>query len=319
MLRSEWIAEFFQTTSSPKGHGFHLVTSNPHFHLVPEHDRAGFACYSFIPKAHVPLKIIVLDDTQREDDGSVDIHGHGFLDAPRWAWLQAELAEGQAKNQLMVIAAHIPIAVSPIGSEMEWWLGDASSSTRNACTLQELVQVLQTNGNVLMWIAGHRHFNTIKAFTAPDPVAAPHHGFWQVETSSLRDFPQQLRTFNIVLHSDHSVSIEAVNVDIAVAAGTPAEKSRRCAIAAQQILHNNLTLNAPNYRTQYAKDLGPTDPSRPQGGDPAVAHSGDAFTDPSIQFADLRAQGVPYHASCNARLFKALSPQMVQALKAQGL
>ena len=99
--------------------------------------------------------------------------------APRWAWLQAELAEGQAKNQLMVIAAHIPIAVSPIGSEMEWWLGDASSSTRNACTLQELVQVLQTNGNVLMWIAGHRHFNTIKAFTAPDPVAAPHHGFWQ--------------------------------------------------------------------------------------------------------------------------------------------
>lgn len=319
LLRSEWIAEFFQTTSSPKGHGFHLVTSNPHFHLVPEHDRAGFACYSFIPKAHVPLKIIVLDDTQREDDGSVDIHGHGFLDAPRWAWLQAELAEGQAKNQLMVIAAHIPIAVSPIGSEMEWWLGDASSSTRNACTLQELVQVLQTNGNVLMWIAGHRHFNTIKAFTAPDPVAAPHHGFWQVETSSLRDFPQQLRTFNIVLHSDHSVSIEAVNVDIAVAAGTPAEKSRRCAIAAQQILHNNLTLNAPNYRTQYGKDLGPTDPSRPQGGDPAVAHSGDAFTDPSIQFADLRAQGVPYHASCNARLFKALSPQMVQALKAQGL
>ena len=55
LLRSEWIAEFFQTTSSPKGHGFHLVTSNPHFHLVPEHDRAGFACYSFIPKAHVPL------------------------------------------------------------------------------------------------------------------------------------------------------------------------------------------------------------------------------------------------------------------------
>jgi len=76
------------------------------------------------------------------------------------------------------------------------------------------------------------------------------------------------------------VSIEAVNVDIAVAAGTPAEKSRRCAIATQQILHNNLTLNAPNYRTQYGKDLGPTDPSRPQGGDPAVAHSGDAFTDP---------------------------------------
>ena len=47
----------------------------------------------------------------------------------------------------------------------------------------------------------------------------------------------------------------------------------------------------------------------------------DADGEPALRraFADLRAQGVPYHASCNARLFKALSPQMVQALKAQGV
>ena len=44
---------------------------------------------SFVPRSDVPLKVkvIVLDDTQREDDGSVDIHSHGFLDEARWAWL----------------------------------------------------------------------------------------------------------------------------------------------------------------------------------------------------------------------------------------
>lgn len=81
----------------------------------------GFACYSFVPKSDIPLKVIVLDDTQSETDGSHHIHGHGFLDAPRWKWLQAELAAGQAANQLMIIAAHVPIAGANIGSELKWW------------------------------------------------------------------------------------------------------------------------------------------------------------------------------------------------------
>ncbi|GAB6143407.1 hypothetical protein JCM12294_08450 [Desulfocicer niacini] len=46
-----------------------------HKYLVPDEEKAGFACYSFEPKSDVPLKVIVLDDTQREDDGSIDIHG----------------------------------------------------------------------------------------------------------------------------------------------------------------------------------------------------------------------------------------------------
>jgi metallophosphoesterase (TIGR03768 family) len=318
--RAEWIQEFFKTTTSPVGHGFNLVASNPNFNLVPASERAGFACYSFLPKSTLPLKVIVLDDTQREDDGSVDIHGHAFLDATRWAWLQAELADGQAAKQLMIIAAHIPIAVVNPGTELEWWLGaydaitnphgDQSTTTPNAVNLAGLVTKLQNSTNLLMWIAGHRHVNTVKAFKSPDPVIAPEKGFWQVESSSLRDFPQQFRTFEIYLNSDYTISIEAVNVDPAVAEGTPAAKSRKYAIATQQILQNPLKANPLNYLTMYGMDLRPTDPTRPQGGDPAVPHSGDAYTDPSIQFVDLTSKGIPYNASYNARLFKQLSPAM---------
>jgi hypothetical protein len=114
LTRTKWINEFFKTTSNPVGHGFNLVKPT---------QQSGFACYSFLPKSNIPLKVIVLDDTQSETDGSKDIHGHGYLDANRWAWLRAELAAGQAANQLMIIAANIPIAVVKIGDETEWWLG----------------------------------------------------------------------------------------------------------------------------------------------------------------------------------------------------
>ncbi len=342
--REEWIQEFFNTTSTPVGHGFNLVASNPNYQLVPQSERAGFACYSFVPKSSIPIKVIVLDDTQREDDGSVDIHGHGFLDATRWAWLQAELEDGQRDNQLMIIAAHIPIGVSNIGTELEWWLGghdattnpfgDKSTTTQNAVTIKGLVDKLQNTPNLLMWISGHRHYNHVKAFISPDTVNEPEKGFWQVETSSLRDFPQQFRTFEIILNSDYSVAIEAVNVDPAYAEGTPASTSRKMAIAAQQIVHTNLTANPVNYQklsvapnvptdqtpcdptvaaTLTAVSLPAMDPSRAQGAiqyaSPACGNEA-AYQDPSIEYLDLSTQGIPYNASYNARLYKPLSPTM---------
>ncbi len=309
--REEFIREFFNTKTSPVGHGFNLVSSNQNFKLVPEADRAGFACYSFQPKSDVPLKIIVLDDTQREDDGSVDIHGHGFLDGARWAWLQAELEDGQAANQLMIIAAHIPIAVANVGTELEWWRGsdvDASATMTNAVNLAGLVEKLQNTPNLLMWIAGHRHVNHIKAFVSPDRANEPEKGFWQVETSSLRDFPQQFRTFEIFLNKDYTISIEAVNVDPAFAEGTPAFKSRRNAIATQQIVHTDLTSGSANYLTYGSTVLPPTDPTRLQAGDQGTKIGG--VPDPSIKYPDMSSQGIPYNASYNARLFKQLSPTM---------
>ena len=242
LLRSEWIQEFFNTTTTPSGHGFNLVDPTN-----PAWESNGFACYSFVPNPKVPLKVIVLDDTQSESDGSLDIHGHGYLDANRWAWLQAELAKGQAANQIMIIATHIPIGVSAIGSEMEWWLGESGITAQNlnAVNLAGLVTTLQGTPNLLMWIAGHRHMNAVKAFVSSDSTK-PEQGFWQVETSSLRDFPQQFRTFEIYLNSDYTVSILATNVDPAVAPGTPAATSRSYAIAAQQIVKQNVNLNTPN-------------------------------------------------------------------------
>lgn len=219
-----------------------------------------------------------------------------------------ELDAGQQNNQLMIIAAHVPICVSAAGSETEWWnqVDGIDPSNRNACTLRELVDLLRATPNLLMWIAGHRHVNTVKAVRSADRDR-PEHGFWQVESCSLRDFPQQFRTFEIFLNSDDSVSIVTLNVDPSVAEGTPAATSRRYAVAVQQIVQQNLHPNAPNLTNMYGKEVQLVDPSRPADGN----------TDETILYYDLGTaeMPVPYNASYNAELLKPLSPAMVAELR----
>ena len=87
----------------------------------------------------------------------------------------------------------------------------------------------------------------------------PELGFWQIETASLRDFPQQLRTFEIVRNSDNTVSIFTTNVDPAVKEGSLAATSRSYAIAAQQIFNNKIdtTLTGSSYNAELVKPLSP--------------------------------------------------------------
>jgi len=242
LSRSEWMSEFFNTSSNPKGHGFNQSNA-----------KTGFACYSFEPKSNVPIKVIVLDDTQREDDlNNPDTlgYGHASLDQERYDWLVKELDAGQAEGKLMIIASHIPIGVEPAGSMMGW---------NPAAPLSEaqLIAKLHEYPNLILWVAGHRHINTVTAMKSPDP-ARPELGFWEVETSSLRDFPQQLRTFEIVRNSDNTVSIFATDVDTAAKDGSLAAASRSYAVAAQELFKNEVALlPTGSYNAELVKQLTP--------------------------------------------------------------
>ena len=102
--------------------------------------------------------------------------------------------------------------------------------------------------NVAMWIAGHAHRNTITPKPA-NPDAKPGdsdygHGFWMVETPSLRDYPQQFRRIEVVRNSDHKTlsvlvySVDPASTTLKDGSPSPALKSRTCAVAAQQIFGN---------------------------------------------------------------------------------
>jgi metallophosphoesterase (TIGR03768 family) len=242
--RTEWIGEFFNTSSNPVGHGFNKSDIT-----------TGFACYAFEPESDVPIKVIVLDDTQgdgKSPDSSSN--GRGSLDQERYDWLVQELEAGQAEGKLMIIAAHIPIGFeqesSGLGSLMTW---DKYAAVSEA----DLIARLHTYPNLLVWISGHRHQNTVTALKFPDP-ARPELGFWEVETASLREFPQQFRTFEIVRNSDNTVSIFATNIDPSVRDGSPAAQSRSYAIAAHQIFNYTADpMSRGSYNAELVKQLTP--------------------------------------------------------------
>jgi len=239
LARTEWLGEFLNSTSLPAGHGF-----------TAENAKNGFACYTFMPNPKIPVEVIVLDDTQNDTDPSDGAKGpdwgHGSLDAKHYAWLVNELDKGQAAGNLMIIAAHIPIGVTKPGA-LEGW------SSLAAVTEPDLIAKLKTYPNLLLWIAGHRHETTITPMPSPD-AARPELGFWEVETGSLREFPQQLRTFKIARNSDGTVSVFVANVD-PIVDNSLAAKGRSYAIAASQIF--NAWQKQPGSNAELVKKLTP--------------------------------------------------------------
>jgi metallophosphoesterase (TIGR03768 family) len=242
LVKKEWMGEFFKTSSNPIGHGFTQANLDKEL-----------ACYCFEPKSNVPIKVIVLDDTQRNDDRNDPNslgYGHGSLDKERYDWLVSELDKGQAEGKLMIVAAHIPIGVEPAGSMAGWNLNAPMSE-------KDLIAKLQKYPNLILWVAGHRHINAITPFKSPDGTR-PELGFWEIETCSLRDFPQQFRTFQIVRNSDNTVSIITTDVDPAVKDGTPAAISRSYSVAAQQLFKNQSPYPPTgSYNAELVKQLSP--------------------------------------------------------------
>ncbi len=284
-----WMKEFFKTTSKPKGHGFTQANLDN-----------DFTSYTFEPKSSVPVKVIVLDDTCKENPTSSLSHSYarGCLDQERYDWLVSELNRGQAEGKLMIVAAHvpvgphlstpdgiptpnpadpeknipytIPVAVflstckdgsTPVGVPCNGSMGINNNNPvppYNVVTDSSLLATLHQYSNLILWMSGHRHMNTVTP--QPAPVGqGPEFGFWEVETASLRDHPQTFRTFEIIRNDNNTVSIYVTNVDPAVqGTGSPAEKSRGYSIGAARISAGNPGLTNTSsqvYNAELVKPL----------------------------------------------------------------
>lgn len=221
LAKKEVIGEFLNSSSYPSGHGFTSTMA-----------ATGFANYSFEPRTDLPVKVIVLDNTNNADKPVTDAYGKGFIDKERYDWLIAELDKGQAEGKLMIIAAHIPIKVkiditTVLGQSMVW----SRDSYKNE---DEMLVKLHSYPNLILWVSGHRHLSVVTPQPSPDP-SKPELGFWEVETPSLREYPQQFRMFQITRNSDNTLSIFAADVDPIAPEGSLVAKARSYAIAANQL------------------------------------------------------------------------------------
>ena len=214
LTRGQVVEEHFKTSGSPVGHGFTATNR-----------QKKTAYYSF---DRGPVRCIVLD--------SVNPNGYadGSLDKPQHEWLTALLA-ASTDRYVFVFSHHTsktmtnPLVVTGLDLNPRV-LGDAVVATLLACR------------NVVAWVNGHTHRNEITAHRSVDGTS----GFWEINTASHVDFPQQSRLIELADNHDGTLSIFTTMLDHAGPAshgGTLADSVHLAALARE------LSANDPQQRS----------------------------------------------------------------------
>lgn len=197
---AKFIEEFFNTISSPEGHGFSQAGRE-----------GGFGYYTFDPVPGGSIRYIVLDTYRRGGLEKGSIGREQFED-----FLVPELDRALEEKKLVVISAHHgPVYFDP-ASEVP---------------ADQLVETLNSYPNVVLFVYGHGHRNLI----TPRAGVDAEHGYWEVQTSSLIDFPQQARIIEIVNNGDGTGSIFCTMVDHNSPEGTLSFTSRSLSLRDIQV------------------------------------------------------------------------------------
>jgi metallophosphoesterase (TIGR03767 family) len=191
---AENVAQHFVTKGTPVGHGY-----------TKQNVTDGTAYYTFTKGRMVG---IVLDTVNPNgyDDGSIDETQRAWLVdqlrahssrrlTPAGTWLKE-----RGTDKIIVIFSHHTVAT------MENTLGTGRvNGTTVASTLLQYP-------NVVAWVNGHTHVNSVTPHERPAGTAVGG-GFWEINTASHVDWPQQSRLIEIVDNGDRTISIFGTIID----------------------------------------------------------------------------------------------------------
>jgi metallophosphoesterase (TIGR03767 family) len=180
LQRAAVVEEHFTTTGAPVGHGF------------TETNRAdGTAYYTFDRGL---LRFVVLDTVNPNGEAN------GSLDQTQFAWLQEQLQA--AAGRLVVVVSH------HTASTMDNPLVGTGGDPEPRVLGDEVVSELLAHRNVIAWVNGHTHSNNVWAHQREGGG-----GFWEINTASHIDWPQQARLIEVTDNRDGTLSIFATMVD----------------------------------------------------------------------------------------------------------
>lgn len=186
LTHKQIIEEHFTTAGTPVGHGY-----------TAENRTKNTAYYTF---DHGQVRCIVLDTVNQNgyDDGS--------LDKPQYTWLQQQLAA--ATNKIVMIFSH------HTSTTMENPLIGTGAGTSQRVLGSTVVTLLLANPQVVAWVNGHTHKNQVWAHERTDGTG----GFWEINTASHIDYPQQARLIELTDNGDGTLSIFTTMIDHAAPA-----------------------------------------------------------------------------------------------------
>ena len=132
-------------------------------------------------------------------------YADGSLDEPQFTWMKQVIDGVRRQAGGHVQPPHQRHDGEPLGGDRRLDLNPRVLGT-------EVVVYLLTKPQVIAWVNGHTHRNEILAHTSD---AA---GFWEINTASHIDFPQQARIIEIADNTDGTLSIFTTILDHAAPA-----------------------------------------------------------------------------------------------------
>ena len=212
-----------RTGAQADAHGFGFVDPAQN---TASRGSAGY--YAWTPKPG--FRFITLDTVS--EAGVIGPSADGNIDHPQYLWLQRELQTATANNQLVILNSHhaIPSLTANIPDELAppCLLFDfnhghdinpgCDRDPRNSSPIHtgaSMTALLHQFPNVIAWVAGHSHVNSVQAYPAPNG------GFWSIRSAAEADWPQQSRLLEVFDNKDGTLSIFGTVLDHAAPVGIP--------------------------------------------------------------------------------------------------
>jgi hypothetical protein len=126
----------------------------------------------------------------------------GAVPEDQFEWLKGELAKAQAEKKLAIVISHHNSFTLENGAV------PAIGPAQRLFHAEEFVATLNQYPNVVAWLNGHTHINTITAHPREGGG-----GFWEITTASCVDYPQQQQVVEIVDNRDGTLSIFTTVLD----------------------------------------------------------------------------------------------------------
>ncbi len=299
-------------SSQQDGHGFAFV--DPAENAA---SNGAAAYYAWSPK---PGLRFISVNTVGEGGVISDRSSAGNLDDPQFRWLEGELQEATANNQLIVLFGHHAInsldnnepdeAAPPCtgtddghghdenpGCDVDprvsapIHLGEPGQRPPGDTT-ETLSELLLRYPHVIGFAAGHSHVHQVLAYTRPDGSG----GFWNIKSAAEADWPPQSRLLEVMDNHDGTLSIFNTVLDSAAPTATPAPGTPASGLSVNQLASLN-------------REFAYNDPQKGGGSGEGTAQDRNVellVRDPRRHYprprgaTPLRASLVPAYAQCTA-------------------
>lgn len=215
----EFIDEFFVTEAvpGPVGHGFNYAEMSRRIDADLRND-GHYAFDAGSGKFRMIVLNTIIDGYDSRIPGNLLLNpfalSDGSIDTAQFDWMKAELAASAARGQLALVFSHHPDLTFADR-------GMFAALVPIEVTAAQMDAELASWPHLIAWVAGHTHIHRIRAFKVTGGVgsngvvetpvtckiAGACAGFWQIETASLIDDPQQQRLIEILDNHDGSGTI----------------------------------------------------------------------------------------------------------------